>query len=80
MTNPRRWVASFLENMHLEPQLGLVTIQNSKIVIFDGYSLLGFSECVKFSVIFKAFWDFGAVPLKGVSVATDVTYSVAAME
>ena len=53
MTNPRRRVGSFLENMNLEPQLGPITFQNSKIVIFGGYSLLGFSEWVNFSVIFE---------------------------
>ena len=44
MTNPRRWVGSFLENMNVEPHLEPITFQNSKIVIFDNYSLLGFLE------------------------------------
>ena len=44
MTNPRRRVGSFFENMNLEPQMGPVTFQNSKIVIFGGYSLWRFSK------------------------------------
>ena len=55
MTNPSRRVGSFLENMNLEPQLGPVTFQNSKIVIFGSYSLWGFSKCVICSVIFDIY-------------------------
>ena len=42
LTNPKRWVGSFLKNVNLKPQFGPVTLQISRTVIFGHYSLWEF--------------------------------------
>ena len=65
MTNPRRRVCSFLENVDLEPQFGPGFIQIAKIRISDDYSLLGSSEWINLVVrFFFNVYDFPTMKSK----------------